>query len=394
MTDLGNTPMQERFLARLKIIGAVFFFYFLPWMALAFYTGWMLSPAERWTFLPIALCAILVATLLLVFCIKQFEHTLETLLNDLKTDQFLYSSLKAEGGQEAGDSSLEAPYVLLYEETLQQLKNEQASCKELKEHVERQEQRYAELEGASLAEKAALQAALEEEQECAAGRQKQVIQLEKNAYDLKYEMKALIESMDRPTDRFVERSGDRSEDRSESQVDFDLVSSFSAKPLNAFLHPVSTLSSAESQLKLCVDIAQKFTGARHLTQTPFRSHDPSAQGYDLDLRRLTDTLLSVSGRPILLYHQKEGRLLFISPHIKQMLGSSPEKYVQDFSSLFPEGQEQWDEILRQLPLLGMLELSKNLVTNAGELVPIVFHLGWIPAGIFKAHVIGVMEKAP
>lgn len=375
--------MQERFLARLKIIGAVFFFYFLPWMVLAFYTGSMLSPAERWTFLSVALCVVLLATLLLIVCLHQFENTIAIIV---KTDHFLYASLPSkEGSQEEEhidtDPSLEAPYALLYEETLQQLKKEQISCQELQEQVKQERQQYAELESSSQAEKAALHSELEEEREKSQNRQKQILQLEVSARDLKYEIKTLVES-----------TGHRS--TLSRDEDFDVASLFPTKPLSGFLDPVSTLSSAESQLKLCVSIAQKFTGARHLTQSLSRFQDPSIEGYDLDLRRLTDTLLSVTGRPILIYQRKEGRLLFVSPQIKQLLGWSAEKYLQDFTALFPEGQGQWEEYLRQLPLLGYVELNKTLVTNVGEPLPTIFHLGWIPAGIFKAHVIGLMEKVP
>lgn len=376
--------MQERFLARLKIIGAVFFFYFLPWMVLAFYTGSILAPAERWAFLSIALFVVLFATLLLVVCIHRFENTIAIIV---KTDHFLYASLDdpsakygSQDDQSDTDNSLDAPYSLLYEETLQQLKKEQAACEELQEQIKRQQQQHEELESTSQAEKAFLHAELEEERERAENRQKQIIQLEVSARDLKYEIKTLVES-----------TGHR---LTPANDDLDVSSLFPTRPLNSFLDPVSTLSSAESQLKLCVSIAQKFTGARHLTQSLSRFQDPSIEGYDLDLRRLTDTLLSVTGRPILLYQRKEGRLLFVSPQIKQLLGWSAEKYLQDFTALFPEGQDQWEEYLRQLPLLGYIELNKTLMTNVGEPLPTTFHLGWIPAGIFKAHIIGLMEKVP
>lgn len=372
--------MQERFAARVKMIGAVCFFHFVPWTALALYTGWMLAPAERWTFLSIALCSVLLATLLLIACMRQFENTLEAVFSDPNMG-LIYSRGDQESGSE--ENTLEAPYVLLYEETLQQLKQEQNASKELKELIERERQYNAELESASQAEKTALHAELEEERQRAENCQKQIIYLETAARDLKYEIKSLVDS----TDCSARTSLD-------PKCDFDSISSFVSKPLNVFLEPVSTLSSAESQLKLCVDVAQKFTGARHLTSSHLRFQDPSIEGYDLDLRRLTDTLLSVSERPILLYHQSQRKLLFLSPQIKKWLGWGTEKYFQDFSALFPEGQEVWDEALRQLPLLGTLEISKTLSTSVGEPFPAVFHLAWVPAGIFKSHVIGVMDQAP
>lgn len=371
--------MQERFSARLKMIAAVCFFHFLPWMALAIYTGWMLAPAERWTFLSLALCAVLLATLLLIICMRQFESALEVIFSETDT----YQNDVSDSERSAEKPSLEAPYAILYEEALQQLKTQEADCKELKELINRQEQEHIELQRSSQEEKAAMSEELEDERLRAENFQKQVIQLETNARDLKYEIKALIDSTGQVSSRSVDM-----------QVDLESISSFTVKPLNTLLDPISTLSSAESQLTLCVDIAQKFTGARHLTRSLFRLQDASVEGYDLDLRRLSDTLLSVTGRPFFLYHQRDKKLLFLSPPIKQLLGWNAEKYLQDFSALFPEGQEEWDEQLRQLPLLGTLELNKKLVTSAGDSLPITFHLGWIPTGIFKAHVVGVMEKVP
>lgn len=366
--------MQDRFAVRLKITVAVVLFYFLPWMMLAFYTGWMLSPAERWTFLSIALCTVLLGTLLLILCIHQFENKLEAVLSD---------AIPSKSGQDAQWSEVEGvPYMVLYEETLEQLKKEESSCKEFKERTEREQQQHVELHSTLQAEKVALQAELEEERQRADNFQKQIIQMETSTRDLKYEIKALLESTS--TNASTSRS-------QETQIDFEKIVSLPTKPLNGFLDCISTLSSAESQLKLCVEIAQKFTGARHLIPAS-RFQDPSIEGYDLDLRRLTDTLYSVSGRPILFYNQREGKLLFVSPSIKPLLGWGVEKYAHDFSALFPEGQEQWDALLRQLPLSGTLELQKTLRTNRGESLSVVFHLGWVPAGIFKAHVIGILDK--
>lgn len=368
--------MQERFLARLKIIGAVFFFYFLPWTLLAFYTEYTLPPAERWTFLSIALCTVLCATLLLIVCIRQFENKIAAILTD--SEDLDHGSARA---QDAEEVDMEGPYALLYEETLEQLKNQQVSSQGMQEELRRAELRYSELEAASQAQQLALNMELEEEKQRSANRQKQILSLENSARELKYEIKNLVDTTE-------QRPHPKAHDT------YDIASLFPTKPLGVFLEPISTLSSAESQLRLCVDIAQKFTGARHLTHSSYRSQNASVEGYDLDLRRLTDTLLSVTERPILLYHPKLSKLLFISPQIKHILGWSAEKYLQDFTALFPEGQEQWDEYLRQLPLLGVLELNKPLVTNIGESLPMNIHLGWIPTGIFKAHVIGVLEKVP
>lgn len=365
--------MQERFSARLKMIAAVCFFYFLPWTALALYTGWMLDPAERWTFLSLALCAALLATLLLIICTRQFENTLEEILISNGDD-----GKSAE--ENAKLASLEAPYVLLYEETLGQLKSEEAACKGLKEQIERQEQEHSDMQQLFQEEKATLQEELEEEKERAENFQKRIVQLETSARELKYEIKTLIES-----------TGPISRPTLDAQVDLESIVPL-AKPLNLLLDPIATLSSAESQLTLCVDIAQKFTGARHLTRSLSRLQDSSVEGYDLDLRRLTDTLLSVTGRPFFLYHQRDKKLLFLSAQVKQLLGWNAEKYLQDFSALFPAGQDEWDERLRQLPLLGTLEFQEMLLTNANEQLSVIFHLGWIPTGIFKAHVIGLMEK--
>lgn len=372
--------MQERFAARVKMIGAVCFFHFVPWTALSLYTGWMLQPAERWTFLSVALCFVLLATLLLIACMRQFENTLEAVFSDANMGLI---DARTDQVTQLEENALEAPYVLLYEETVQQLNEQQNTTQELKELLQQQQKRNIELESVFQSEKTALLAELEEERQRAENCQKQVIYLETTARDLKYEIKSLVDSTD--------RSGSIGSD---SKVDFDSISSFSPKSLNVFLEPVSTLSSAESQLKLCVDVAQKFTGARHLANSRLRFQDSSIEGYDLDLRRLTDTLLSMSERPILLYHQKQGKLLFLSPQIKKWLGWGTEKYFQDFSALFPEGQEAWDELLHQLPLLGTLETSKTLSTSVGEPFPAIFHLAWVPAGIFKSHVIGVIDQVP
>lgn len=229
-------------------------------------------------------------------------------------------------------------------------------------------------------------------------KQKLISSLESKANDLKYELKTLLDLTDR-----IEIDLDEPSLAQESSKPAKSLGAPAPKRNGKALvteHPSlpglladprpQTPVDAIQQLKRCIDIAQKLTGARHLAGDSSRFRDLSVDGYALDLRRLCDSLRSETSGMILLYSQKEDRLLFVNNQVRDVLGWSPEKFVQNFPALSVDGLTEWKRGLLRLSGTPQVGFPLTLKTRNGEEKTVHCQLGSIPTGIFKTHIVGVM----
>lgn len=157
-----------------------------------------------------------------------------------------------------------------------------------------------------------------------------------------------------------------------------------AQPVKMIRNP----EEASMQLKRCLDIAQKITGASHYQHLEGRYQNFPTNNAALDLRHLFDNLRSEHGASILFYSHKDHKLLFANNQIKNLLGWSPEKVIQDFSELIVEGGEDWKEAIRQSKNQGPLSLMMK--TKSGEILEIKALIGIIPSGVFRQDLITVL----
>jgi hypothetical protein len=215
-------------------------------------------------------------------------------------------------------------------------------------------------------------------------KQQQVLQLESHIRDLNYEIKAILEAND--TLRYqhgsiikfpVELAA------AAANEEPDLFSLISEKQ-------ISSSEEAAKQLKRCLDIAQKITGASCFLGRPSRLRDFSTANQALDMRSLFDSLRSENGATILLYSQKDNKLLFVNNPIRHLVGWSPEKFVQRFHQLLADGGDSWNSSLGQLAFKNETQTTLLLETKNGQHMPINCHLGLIPTGSFRHHIIGVL----
>lgn len=155
---------------------------------------------------------------------------------------------------------------------------------------------------------------------------------------------------------------------------------------------VSTPETAKGQLQRCLDIASKMTSSNyhHQESSPFREY--SMDNSMLDLRRLFDSLNDENGAMVMVYSQKENRILFVNPEIKNVLGWTPEKFVQSFPELVQDGYDVWKKNIGQLYISPEVEFSISMKAKTGNNVTLNWHLGTIYTGPFRNHAIGIAYK--
>ena len=200
-------------------------------------------------------------------------------------------------------------------------------------------------------------------------KQQQISKLEGSIQDLNFELKTLIQVSDQePT-----------------------VSSPppTQRPMPAFQGPVKSHNQASIQLKRCIDIAQKLTGASHVSLSS-RFREVPIDSYALDQRRLFDNLRSETTGVVLVYSQREKKLLFANNEVKNLFGWSSEKLIHDFPNLVQEGYLEWQRAVASLAGTREAEVPLVIRTRSGHDQFVQCHLGIIPTGVFKNDVINVL----
>lgn len=150
-------------------------------------------------------------------------------------------------------------------------------------------------------------------------------------------------------------------------------------------------SEASHQLRRCLDIAQKMTGASHYNKQSKKS-ELSVEHHALDLRCLFESLRNESSFSLLVYSQKENKLIFGNNRIKSLLGWSSEKFIQSFPAIIEESVETWNNCLAQLAYKNECQAELSMKTKGGTSMSVKCHLGIIPTGIFRSNIIGVLSE--
>jgi len=235
---------------------------------------------------------------------------------------------------------------------------------------------------------------IEELNSTVAEKQQQNEKLESKIQDLTYEIKTLVQLADLGTspqshaapepltDEFA-----ASEAASAYQVDLNPLQ---MEPKAPEPPPASSDEEAAQQLKRCVNIAQKITSSHHLSGYPSRFRDFGMDNYSLDLRRLCDSLRSENGSAALVYSPKENKLLFANNPIKNLLGWSPEKFLQDFELIVQEGMEEWKSCIAHLGSAHQAKTRLVIKTRSGEDLLVCCQLGLIPTGVFRGNVVAIL----
>jgi hypothetical protein len=234
-------------------------------------------------------------------------------------------------------------------------------------------------------------------------KQQQILELEGTIHELTHKVKTLLQISDLAHQASHQSSPTTNPLTTLKPTDPEMRVGLSQPgfklPQTATFTPPYPLPSAEgstehdtsSLLKRYIDIAQKLTGASHFGGEESRFRSLTANSYALELRRLCDSLHMERIGIILLYSQKEDKLLFASNQTKELLGWSSDKFIQDFQSLIQEGSADWKHALLQLASRNETQVRMQIKVKSGASLSIQCQLGIIPTGIFKGHVIGVIK---
>lgn len=250
---------------------------------------------------------------------------------------------------------------------------------------------------------AALQQIIEDQRNEMEKRQEQIHQLDTKVHDLSYEIKTLLylhEEKEVLTDPFALK-----EEKSpifiheainageEFQQQAKIAMAEASFQNDAIESPVRNAVDAAHLLKKCINVAQKLTGANYYSQESFRYREFSSSYFAIDQRRLFDSLRTEAGALIIVYSQKEGKLLFANNESKTILGWNPEKLAMDFSSIIQDAAFEWKNALNTLIAAPDSQARLLAKTKQGQEILLNCHLGVIATGLFRNYVIGVLYPA-
>lgn len=401
--------MLNRFNQRYNITGYLILLYITTALLISFYSRYA---SQSWKTLAFGLFICVCGSLANFFILKRWELTSQSNLKTPKLSEKTrplpadISSLEFDSEEKkeltASLFDLQIKHRELIDElnktrdSLHQLEIEKGQFQQRIDDVYQEFNTYKSSTEEELQRKTVLlleyQETVNQQREVIKKRQDQIGEFETKVRDLNYEVKTLLQLADYDKDPipkqiespiFIEKGSlyNYSPDQDDEE----------SYPLQE--NHVKTSEEASTQLKRCIDIAQKITGANHLNNETSRFRDLSIDNFTLDLRRLFDNLRSENACTVVVYSQKENKLLFANNQAKSLLGWSIEKFVQNFQEIAKEGDLEWKKGLSQLSTLPESRMRLMMKTKTGQNLLVHCHLGVIPRGIFRNHVIGVLYPA-
>ncbi len=151
-----------------------------------------------------------------------------------------------------------------------------------------------------------------------------------------------------------------------------------------------TPAEAMNLLKKCLDTTQQLTGAYYCANEASRYREFSSSYYAMDRRRLFETLRGETRAMLIVYSQKEQRLLFVNNASKSILGWTPKKFIAEFSSIMQVGMSEWTKALHTLNTAPEAQARLLAKTRDGQELLLHCHLGVVSSGLFRHHIMGVL----
>ncbi|MFZ0565260.1 MAG: hypothetical protein WAM28_03660 [Chlamydiales bacterium] len=149
------------------------------------------------------------------------------------------------------------------------------------------------------------------------------------------------------------------------------------------------------QLQRYAEKAENLTGAEHLGYIGGNSPrflDMSFDGYAIDRRRLLDTFGEETNGILFIYSQVEKKLLFVTPHVKILLGWSVEKFMKEFPSLVVKGFPEWKMALANTHSVNETQASLIIQSKSNRPEHFDCHMTRITKGPFMNHVLGIFSS--
>ncbi len=410
------------FKTRYNILPAVFMLYFLPLLALGMY-GTRKALGNSWEIMSIGLFLVALGSLCLFLLMRYWENEIAMKYMEVDESQEMEEEITPDSEgiialqqAEARSQEMEIEIVDLNhqnEELQSELVEKQNLIQDLNLQKEQLQGSVAKLRNEFHQVKESSEEKIEqnqiflrehqqtitEQRQVIEVKQQQIQQLDDKVRDLTYEIKTLLHLAEK-TQVNDQRHFSPSEITSSKNSHFEILNealastSVSASLLQIPIGPNgSKESQASVQLKHCIDIAQKMTGANHYSSRSGKRGELSMEHYALDLRCLIDSLRNENSCAVLIYSQKENKFIFGNNQVKTLLGWNAEKFIQNFPSIIEESVDLWNGTLAQLAYKNECQAELLMKSKNGTLVPIKCYLGVIPTGIFRSNILGLLYHA-
>jgi|GEM_PF-1879692 len=437
--------MKFKISNRQFLSAAIILFYLVPLLFFSAYSAKLLSLNKSWSLLSLGLLLAVFGTLTLIFLLSCWE---ESMREKKSIPSLLVSqpSLALLAGEKETKVTSIDPSLMFSHHSLEDI---DATLKEngkefnllqaaLKANQEQQEQlvralEVKEKEGIKLGEEnqrlhlqvqqmtqdfadyklfseeqlkqrqlqlVALQQTIEDQRAEMEKRQEQIHHLDSKVHDLSYEIKTLLDLHHeigihaQPTLHPKEEAkrlplrGTEVENNPPMSADRIKIPAHQEGDLSE--NAIRTPLEAAKLLKKCMMTAQRLTGSSYYSNESSRYREFSSSYFAIDQRRLFDSLRSETRALLVVYSQKEQKLLFANHASQMLLGWSPEKFVSDFPSLLQEGMHDWRKALQTLATTTESQTRVLAKTRQGHEVLLNCHLGVIASGLFRNYIIGVL----
>lgn len=426
--------MKIKITNRQFLSASIIIFYLIPLLFFSSYSIGLMPHQKSWAILSLGLLTVACGTLTLLLLVYYWEESIQTKQRDCQLPYLpkIYESefrsvekvVESYSPQEFNDSEDNQPFVergreaYNHDETIKRghekgeglqslidLKDEEIQklsfeLESLKLIVEQTTQDYADYKLFSeeqLKQKqmqlSGLQQVIDDQKSEMETRQEQIHQLDSKIHDLSYEIKTLLYLNDEekqealaavvPSPESLVQQPEHNTEPIQSLFDLqgeDCTSEASIK----------TPTEAAQLLRKCINIAQKLTGVNYFGNEISRYRELATSHYTIDHRRLFDSLRVETRALILVYSQKELKVLFANNQSKPLLGWAPDKLASDFSSIFQPGIADWKKLVGLLSTT--IESQGHLLakTKFGQELLLNCHLGVIPTGLFRHYVVAVL----
>jgi hypothetical protein len=396
--------MKYNMTNRQFLSGIIIGFYLIPLLFFASYSIHLMSPQKSWGLLSIGLLLVTCGALCLILLLYYWENSLRiksqkespTLLSSISPTSSLFeketkvtsllplptetyeteeqknfdSSQDKEDFKEKYESLLEMLEIKKQELEELELLNQQLNTKA--QQISQDFSDYKLFSEEQLKQKqiqfSSLQQTIEDQRGEMEKRQEHIHQLDTKVHDLSYEIKTLL---------YLHKEEIPKQNKSYA------IELKQEEEGNSLPQTIQNTGEAVSLLRKYVAMAEKLVSTHYYTNEVSRYRDFSAPYYTIDQRRLFDHLRNEKSALIIIYSQKDNKLLFANTTAKILLGWNSEKFISDFFSIIQEGVQEWKKGLFQLTIHSETQIRMLAKTKQGQELLLDCHLGIVPSGLFR-----------
>ena len=218
--------------------------------------------------------------------------------------------------------------------------------------------------------------------------QREIQQFKSRNEDLNYELKTVLELKDLEEEA---ESGVEEYYSYDEVPDEDVVLE-SGKVESIWQPAVIDSESAQTELQRCIGIAEDISEGSRLGNGGSGVITMFMDSYAIDMRRLFEQYRNVDDNVIFFYSPQEDRLVFINRQVRDLVGFTPERFINDFYRLV-QNVDDWKVGLQQLEYNQITTIRLLVKDKSGGGLWVDCHLGRIPVGIFSNNVVGVLCSA-